>query len=105
MENDLISKSDAVGMMHLCLNACNNFERTCVYAHAIRQLEKIPTVDAVTVVRCKDCKNFDSRNWYCYYWDYEPGSSPNCVDDDDFCSHGERKEEDAEPPKEAQHDN
>ena len=52
--------------------------------------------DVVQVVRCKDCKNFDSRNWYCYYWDYEPGSSPNRVDDDDFCSHGERKEEDAE---------
>lgn len=49
--------------------------------------------DVVQVVRCKDCKNFDSRNWYCYYWDYEPGSSPNRVDDDDFCSHGERKDE------------
>ena len=50
MENDLISKSDAVGMMHLCLNACNNFEKICVYAHAIKQLEKIPTVDAAPVV-------------------------------------------------------
>ena len=50
MENDLISRSDAVGMMHLCLNACNNFERTCVYAHAIKQLEKIPTADVAPVV-------------------------------------------------------
>lgn len=45
------------------------------------------TVDAVPVVRCKDCK-----------WRGEPGCAVYIVDesdkpkDDDFCSWGERKE-------------
>lgn len=37
-----------------------------------------PTVDAVEVVRCKDCKEYK----YCFFL-------PN---DDDYCSKGERKE-------------
>lgn len=41
-----------------------------------------PTVDAVAVVRCKDCKHRYSDSW-CEY-----------VDDDDnfYCARGERKE-------------
>jgi hypothetical protein len=60
-----------------------------------------PTVDAVSIVRCKDCVNYEAqRNWYtgenysfgyCYHWDYEAGMSPNQVDDVDFCSFGERR--------------
>lgn len=46
----------------------------------------LPTVDAVPVVRCKDCK----------YRDGTPGQ-PNILcaqmHEDDFCSYGERKEE------------
>lgn len=61
------------------------------------------TVDAVEVVRCKDCQSFEKKwSWdnlntgkeeccgYCWHWDYEPGMSPNQVDGDDFCSYGER---------------
>ena len=57
-------------------------------------LEECTTVDAVEVVRCKDCTNFERKfpgYGYCYHWDYEPGMSPNEVEDDDFCSYGERK--------------
>lgn len=60
-----------------------------------KKLQGLPTVDAVEVVRCKDCVHYDEigREYgYCYYWDYEQGMSPNCVDADDFCSYGERKE-------------
>lgn len=53
--------------------------------HAI---EKCPTVDAVEVVRCKDCK----------YWDddrrcngIENGLVREYTREDDFCSYGERK--------------
>jgi hypothetical protein len=42
------------------------------------------------VCRCKDCEYSAIRNsrtdFYCYYWDYEAGMSPNVVDKDDFCS-------------------
>ena len=67
-------------------------------------LDSLPAVDAVKVVRCKDCQSFkEQMSWvngytnkieccgYCYHWDYEPGSSPNQVDGDDFCSYGERR--------------
>ena len=64
--------------------------------------------NAVPVVRCRDCIEFEEIGKYpmgmpeypdggsfgdCYYWDYEQGMSPNKVDGDDFCSYGERKEE------------
>ena len=50
-----------------------------------KEIAEIPTVDAVEVVRCKDCKHKDGM----------PGQ-PNIVcwqmHDDDFCSYGERKD-------------
>ena len=42
------------------------------------------TVDAVLVVRCKDCKHFDGK-WFCKICGV-PSRKP-----DDFCSYGERK--------------
>ena len=50
-----------------------------------------PTIDAVPVVRCKDCK---------YYEIHKPKVLENCerkgyiipMKPDDFCSYGERKE-------------
>ena len=51
----------------------------------VRFLKKQPTVNAVPVVRCRECKYrskdgcpiIDANIW---------------MDDEDFCSHGERKE-------------
>ena len=61
-------------------------------------IQKAPTVDAVEVVRCKDCKRWFG-NWYmdgCAEW------HGHCHNDDepvgrwesDFCSYGERKDND-----------
>lgn len=62
---------------------------------ALREIEKLittaPTVDAVEVVRCWECKcypkNFDEGtwNWCCGINNY---TKPN-----DFCSYGHRREE------------
>ena len=60
-------------------------------------LEYAPTVDAVEVVRCKDCIHFLPNKYtesggYCNqfgYYDYAPRISEN-----DFCSYGERKDND-----------
>lgn len=58
----------------------------------VRVTEAQPTVDAVEVVRCKDClwrgkhgcyRSRDSYTWY------------NRPKDDDFCSWGERREDDS----------
>lgn len=71
-------------------------------AHMItRALSTAPTVDAVPVVRCRDCIAFEEIGkypdnegtpfGYCYHWEHEQGMSPNEVDGNAFCSYGERK--------------
>lgn len=55
-------------------------------------IEEAETIDAVPVVRCKDCKHRDPENHHC---DYPAGTTiyfPR--KDDDFCSYGERKDGD-----------
>lgn len=64
-----------------------------------------PTVDAVEVVRCKDCKHYHVET-YLLYGDYETlewcdllnirGKIPPDPKPMDFCSYGERKEADHE---------
>lgn len=67
-------------------------------------IRNAPTVDAVPVVRCRDCITFEEIGkhptnnggtpfGYCYHWQYEQGMSPNEVEGNAFCSYGERKEE------------
>lgn len=58
-------------------------------------IDRQPTVDAVPVVRCKDCKRFsaceevEGVSWtgYCNYGEFH-------TDDEDFCSRGERRSDD-----------
>ena len=58
----------------------------------IELIENAPTIDAVRVVRCRDCKFGD--------WDSEPNDAMVCMrtkdgfwrSGNDFCSFGERKE-------------
>ena len=47
------------------------------------------TVDAVEVVRCKDCKHFIQEEHGCNHFGYY--SHTPWVDEVDFCSYGERK--------------
>ena len=53
-------------------------------------LRKQPAIDAVPVVRCKDCKHRGKlyRNHLCDH----PKAILGRVVDDDFCSYGERKD-------------
>lgn len=68
------------------------------HRHMLHILDKIPAVDAVEVVRCKECrfckkyptsdggKMCTNQEWNTVY--YPP------VEDDDYCSRGERREDD-----------
>ena len=63
-------------------------------------IEKEQTVDAVSVVRCKDCKNyvihvlFGHRQGWCErLCDEFDKSLARGTGDDDFCSRGERRSE------------
>ena len=57
----------------------------------------LPTVDAVPVVRCKDCMHYgvtdnripEEQIWWCYFWD--DVRSP-----DAYCSDGEREDSEHE---------
>ena len=53
-------------------------------------LDKFPTIDAVPVVRCLECKHYDPENHHCDH--YMGTSAPLRHKPDDFCSYGERKE-------------
>lgn len=78
---------------HANTHFINGVESVMEYA------EMLPTVDAEVVVRCKDCKHYRNHpNGLCYLHT-EPkenarGHSGNavCVEPEDFCSYGERKD-------------
>ena len=60
------------------------------------EIVEAPPVDAVPVVRCKDCKQWcrnvgftDSPNGHCFYHDIDTNGC-------DFCSYGERKDNEKE---------
>lgn len=66
-------------------------------------IEKAPTVDAVPVVRCKDCKYYRvgvllAPNKFCFRLKHPVEDRPIGYNfaPDDFCSHGERKDGDSD---------
>ena len=50
-------------------------------------LKKQPTINAVTVVRCRDCKHYNEGFCVGYHAHHD-------IMPDDFCSYGERKDGD-----------
>lgn len=63
------------------------------YEQFLTDIENCPTVDAVEVVRCKECKWWKTNYLWngterkvCVIESYEPCRKP-----DDYCSRGERK--------------
>ena len=58
--------------------------------NCLAEIEAAQTVDAVPVVRCRECNHCDPENYHC---DHPMGTSaPFRRKPDDFCSYGERKE-------------
>ena len=54
------------------------------------EIDDAPTIDAVEVVRCRDCKHYIVEGITTQYgWCHEYKHS---VNEDDFCSYGERRE-------------
>lgn len=56
-----------------------------IFEEAIRDA---PTIDAVPVIRCRECKWYYRGGATCMYWDGENG-----MRGDDYCSQAEREEE------------
>ena len=67
-------------------------KRTSRYFGVVFDVEEMPTVDAVEVVRCRECVGRP-------FWEEDHNGVPVCLlsglyvrSEDDFCSYGERKE-------------
>lgn len=67
-------------------------QRTEIQHKALKEaIERVPTVDAVEVVRCKDCKHYYADPWGWGNCVFEGGVSRR-TKTNDFCSWGERKD-------------
>ena len=97
-EKRLIDVNKVINSMQKCLDESQDKKHSvgCVaFESIIEGLKQEPTVDAVEVVRCRDCKrcykHTTKRNrqkmWICMRNDLDV-----CVRPDDFCSYGERKD-------------
>ena len=89
-------------------NAFNDSERAYGWNDLLKILEAAPTVDAVEVVRCKECRfakpyeRMDGKTgYYCQFCGHSFKYGTNwerlynpIKESDDFCSCGERKESD-----------
>lgn len=92
--NNLISRRAALDIIDSELNGwLTDDERLHLEGVAIG-IECLPRIDAVPVVRCKDCKHRENREWDspcpCVCADSWYSWMP---EDDWFCANGERKEE------------
>ena len=78
MEANLIDRDVAEGYF-----GCSDWEIL-----AKETLREVPLVDAVPVVRCRECKFYNKPRlgWCDFHMDME--------NQDDFCSYGQRKEAD-----------
>lgn len=84
----------------LYCDGCDNYGgvkcRACWVDDAMCLIDDATTVDAVEVVRCRDCKHWDTETWFCdnnSTFDIM-GMEWNMFSEDDFCSYGERKDAD-----------
>lgn len=72
--------------------------------HFLRMIDDAPSIDAVPVVRCRECKNqhtFDCpMNYEAESFNeddgYDPYMATNACNDDGFCWLGERKDGDTD---------
>lgn len=61
------------------------------FAKAIEEaIKKAPTIDAVPVIRCRDCKYYTGK-WCTKYSKKQFDINDICKADNDFCSRAERK--------------
>ena len=82
--SEYIKREDAEKLMRYdFFSALNEDER-------VAELDRIPSADVVEVVRCKDCM-YNDRGW-CGSQEY----GTRHVEDNDYCSCGERKDGDKE---------
>ena len=107
MADELISRQAAIGVLDVLIADSKRIagdnelvQKTVNIQRAMRDIiAKLPAVDAVEVVRCKDCKylyclSAVDRRFYCRHWP-KGLEGINVIEENPFCSYGERREENA----------
>lgn len=98
MNDDLVSRKSLVEKLRAKSNEWRGSYSGDAYATAARMVSKEPAVDAVEVVRCKDCKHYEAAHssllgeiTVCTgQGDMRIAKRPT-----DFCPYGERRGDDA----------
>ena len=74
---------DANALKLRAINVSTVRSHTYMKAVGTREIDKAPTIDAVPVVRCKDCKFAEKTIWssgemYCVVWKMNPRPEGYC---------------------------
>ena len=69
-----------------------------------RLIDEQPTIDAVPVVRCRECRHRYTMNCSMYYECAQCGGQWDWTTNDDFCSYGQRKIETVLPKSDAKNE-
>ena len=93
MNNDLIRRADAVEILRARAETANVGTPKLVFDAASRMIDKMPAVDAVQVVRCRDCKYYDSYYTSCNHERHDHQEFRVVQEPDDYCSYAERRSE------------
>lgn len=95
MQNDLISRSALIDQLERLAAHEDAWRQSCILG-IVRTIDNAPAVDAVEVVRRKCCKHcFLDLSGRDYHLCMKNGFlSRNRVQEDDFCSYGERRTDD-----------
>ena len=72
------------------------YEADAVTMQGVKIINQFPAVNAVPVVRCRDCKWYQIRRWNYINPEYDCRKTHALLDvsPEDFCSYGERKDGD-----------
>ena len=85
---DANALKEKASMRGLCLRPMVTAYQSCV---SVSDIDNAPTVDAVEVVRCKDCK-YSYYNKYCTNEQWKDNGATVTIEAGDFCSYAEGKE-------------
>lgn len=75
-----------------------------IYEGVCNIIERFPTIDAVPVVRCRECRHRYTMNCSMYYECAQCGGQWDWTTDDGFCDRGQRKIETVLPTSDAKYE-
>ena len=85
----LINRESLLSFEKMDVDLCATCGEHHTAEDVIMMIKTAPTVDAVPVVRCRECNHCDPENYHC---DHHMGTAaPLRRKPDDFCSYGERR--------------